>query len=64
MLILILIDVYYSQKAVKNVSSFKKFSNGQNHSSLGLHYLVKKSPPAKFLIPPTCHPLPQFEKPW
>ena len=41
MLILILIDVQYSQNAV---FSFEKFSNCQNHSSSGSHYLVKKSP--------------------
>ena len=41
MLILILIDIQYSQNAV---FSFKKFSNHQNHSSLGSHYLIKKSP--------------------
>ena len=41
MLILILIDVQYSQNAV---FSFEKFSNRQNHSSSGSHHLVKKSP--------------------
>ena len=40
-LILILIDVQYSQNVVFN---FEKFSNGQNHSSSGSHHLVKKSP--------------------
>ena len=40
MLILILIDVQYSQKAV---FSFEQGSNGQNHSS-GSHHPVKKSP--------------------
>ena len=40
-LILILIDVQYSQNAV---FSFEKFSNCQNHSSLGSQHLVKKSP--------------------
>ena len=39
MLILILIDVQYSQNAV---FSFENFSNRQNHSS-GSHHLVKKS---------------------
>ena len=39
MLILILIDVQYSQKAV---FSFEKGLNGQNHSSSGSHHLVKK----------------------
>ena len=41
MLILILIDVQYSQNAV---FSFEKFWNRQNHSSSGSHHLVKKSP--------------------
>ena len=45
MLILILIDVQYSQNAV---FSFEKFSNRQNHSSSDSHHLVKKSPPAVF----------------
>ena len=48
MLILILIDVHYSQKAV---FSFEKGSNGQNHSS-GSH-LVKNYPPSKISNPPT-----------
>ena len=42
MLILILIDVRYSQKAV---CSFEKGSNSQNHSSSGPHHLVKEMPP-------------------
>ena len=41
MLILILIDVQYSQKAV---FSFEKDLNCQNHSSSGSFHLVKKSP--------------------
>ena len=41
MLILILIDVQYSQNAV---CSFEKFSNRQNHSSSGSHQLVKNPP--------------------
>ena len=45
MLVLILIDVQYSQNSV---FSFEKFLNRQNHSSLGSHYLVKKFPPAVF----------------
>ena len=49
MLILVLIDVQYSQKAV---FSFEKGLNRQNHSSSGPHHPVKKFPPAKFLIPP------------
>ena len=47
MIILILIDVQYSQKAV-----FRFDSNGQNHSSLGVYCSVKKSLQAKFPIPP------------
>ena len=41
MLILILIDVQYSQNAE---FSFEKFSIRQNHSSSGSHHLVKKTP--------------------
>ena len=41
MLILILIDVQYSQKAV---FSFEKGLSGQNQSSSGSHHLEKKSP--------------------
>ena len=49
MLILILIDVQYSQKTV---FSFEEGSNCQNHSSLGSLHLVKKSPArVKFPIP-------------
>ena len=48
-LILILIDVQYSQNAV---FTFGKDLNHQNHSSSGSHHQVEKSPPAKFLIPP------------
>ena len=44
MLILTLIDVQYSQKAV---FSFEKGSNCQNHSSSGSLDLVKKMPPGK-----------------
>ena len=51
MLIFILIDVQYSQKAV---FSFEKGSNQQNHSSSGSLHLVKKFLPVKFLIPPLC----------
>ena len=46
MLILILIDVQYSQKAVFR---FEKGSISQNHSSSGSHHSVKKYLPAKFL---------------
>ena len=45
MLILILIDIQYSQNAV---FSFEKFSSRQNHSSSGSHRLAKKIPPAVF----------------
>ena len=45
MLILILIDVQYSQNAV---FSFEKFSNRQNYSSSCSHHLIKKIPPAVF----------------
>ena len=48
MLILILIDVQDSQKAV---FSFEKGSNRQNHSCLGFLYPVKKSPPSKISAP-------------
>ena len=44
MLILVLIDVQYSQKAI---FSFEKGLIGQNHSSSGSHRLVKKSPLSK-----------------
>ena len=54
MLILILIDVQYSQDAV---FSFEKGSNRQNRSSSCFRHLAKKSP----LVPP--HPLPLFGKP-
>ena len=49
MLILILIDVQYSRKAI---FSFKKSLNCQNHSFSGSISLVKKSPPVKFQISP------------
>ena len=51
MLILILIDVQYSQKAV---FSFEKGSNCQKHSYSGSLHMVKNLPPApvKFPIPP------------
>ena len=51
MLILILIDVQYSQKAD---FSFEKGSYCQNHSSSSSLCLVKKitPPPVNFLIPP------------
>ena len=49
MLILILIAVQYSHKAVY---SFEKGSNGQNHSSSGSHHPVKHPPPSKISDPP------------
>ena len=57
MLILILVDVQYSENAV---FSFEKGSNCQNHSSLGSHHLVnnltskisKFSPPSGGIYPP------------
>ena len=49
MLILILIDVQYLQKAV---FSSEKGSNGQNYSSSGPQHLIKKSSQPKFLTPP------------
>ena len=51
MLIFILIDVQYSQKAV---FSFEKGSNHQNHSSSGSLNLIKKFPPVKFPILLLC----------
>ena len=47
MLILILIDVQYSQNAA---FSFEKGSNCQNHSTSGSHHLVNKSPPPSHKI--------------
>ena len=52
MLILILIDVQYSQKAV---FSFGKGSNRQDHSSSGSLPPAKKIPP-----PPVKFPFPRF----
>ena len=57
MLILILIDVQYSQKAVFN---FEKGWNHQDHYSSGSLHLVKKSPPSfhhwgGFTAPPTSY---------
>ena len=48
MLILVLIDVQYSQKAVFHS---EKGSNCQNHSSSGSLHPVKNFHPVKFLIP-------------
>ena len=48
MLIVILIDVQYSQKAV---FSFEKGSNCQNHSLSGSLHLLKTFPSVKFPIP-------------
>ena len=55
MLILILIIVQYSQNAI---FSFEKGLIGQNHSSSASHCPAEKSPPAKFLIPPTLAGIP------
>ena len=51
MLILMLIDVHNSQKAV---FSFEKGPDHEHPSSSGSHHLVKKSNPAifRFLTPP------------
>ena len=46
MLILILINVKYSQNAV---FSFEKAWKCQNHCSSGSHHLVKKNPPSSVL---------------
>ena len=61
MLILILIDVQYSQKAV---SSFEKGSNCQNHFSSGS--LQPVTPPVKFLIAPSLggFPTPPLTTTW
>ena len=66
MLILILIDIQYSQNAV---FSFEKGLNRQNHSSSRFHQPVKKflpsnisdSPATGGIYPP---PLPLFGKPY
>ena len=57
MLILILIDAQYSQKAV---FSFEKFVNCQNHISSGFLHLVKNLPHqnVRFSQSPTPHPPP------
>ena len=62
MLILILIDVQHSQKAV---FSFEKGSNRQNHSSSGSLYRVKMSPPPtiKISVPQPLHPPRYLENP-
>ena len=48
MLILILIEAQYSQKAV---FSFEKGLNSHNHSSSGSYHPVKKLPKQNFLSP-------------
>ena len=58
MLIFILIDAQYSQKAV---FSFERGSSSQNHSSSGFLHPIKKFPPVIFLISP--NPLPLFGRP-
>ena len=62
MLILVLIDVQYSQKAV---FSFEKYSNGQNHFPSS-HRLVKKyAPPmVKFQIHPHWGDSPLLDAIW
>ena len=59
MLIFILIDVQYSQKAV---FSFEKGSNLENHSSSGSLYPGKKITPSKISDSPS-NPLPLFGRP-
>ena len=59
MLILVLIDVQHSQKAV---FSFEKGSNCQNHSSSSSLHPVKKFPHSKILDSPLPHTLPLFGK--
>ena len=54
MLILILINVQYLEKAV---FSFDIGSTGQKYSSSGYHHPIKKFPAPKFLISPTTSPL-------
>ena len=61
MLILVLIDVQDSQKAV---FSFEKGSIFQNHSSSGFLHPVKKFPHSKILDSPLPHTLPLFGKAW
>ena len=58
MLIFILIDVQYSQKAI---FSFEKGSNGQNHSTSGSHHSMKIFSQQSFWFPPP-QPLPLFGK--
>ena len=61
MLVLILIVVQYSEKAV---FGFEKGWNCRNHSTSGSNHPVKNSPPAKFPILPLPHPLSPYGKPW
>ena len=64
MLILILIDVQYSQNVV---FSFEKGSNGQIHFFSDSHHLIKKSPLQNFPSPHwgnLPHLLTLFGKPW
>ena len=55
MLILVLIDVQYSQKAI---FSFEKGMIGQNNSSSGSHCPVKKIPQQNFWLPPPLGGIP------
>ena len=59
MLILILMNVKYLQNVV---FGFEKGLNGQNHSSLGSHHQIEKSPQQNFPFPHgvICPPLNTF----
>ena len=57
MLILILIDVQYSQNTV---FSYKKFSNRQNHYPSGSHHLVKNAPGSVYYILTQSHGTPKI----
>ena len=57
MLLLILIDVQYSQKAI---FSFKKGLNCQDHSSSGSFHPVNLPPPIKISDSPHSPPLPPY----
>ena len=60
MLILVLIDVQYSQKAI---FSFEKGSIGQNHSSGSHHPVKKKKKKTSKMFDSLPHSLPLFGKP-
>ena len=62
MLILILIDIQYTQNVV---FSFEKGSNGQNHSSSVYYHLIKNIPQQNFSFPPVGgFPPTLFGKTW